>query len=248
MFLVSIITPLYNSERFIDTTIKSVLSQTYTNWELIIVDDGSTDKGFDIAHQHHLKDCRIRLFKQDRNSGAAACRNTAIEKARGKYIAFLDSDDLWEPNKLMTQINKMNETGAVFTFTSYKLIDEEGIELDKIVRCPESLVYKQQLRYNHIGCLTAMYNADGLGKLYMPIIRKRQDYALWLKILKLGVVGVGIDECLATYRIRKNSLSSNKFELLKWNWRLYREVENLSVTESGYYLCCNIFNKLKTIT
>ena len=182
--LVSIITPCYNSENFISETINSVLNQTYKNWEMIIVDDVSTDRSVDIISTFCKQDARIQLHQLLDNSGAAIARNKAIELAQGTFIAFLDSDDLWLPKKLEYQLDFMLKNKYLLSYTSYEIINEDGNLTNKIINCKDKLDYKRMLYSNEIGCLTAMYNRDILGKIFMPEIRKRQDYGLWLKILK----------------------------------------------------------------
>jgi glycosyltransferase involved in cell wall biosynthesis len=241
--LVSIITPNYNSEKFIEQTLKSIIAQTYKNWELLIVDDCSTDTSVKIIKKYATNDNRINFFKLKENSGAAIARNKAIEKASGNFIAFLDSDDLWLAEKLEKQLAFMLNNNYNLTHTSYGLITEKGILLNKNVFCEPKLSYEKMLFSNKIGCLTAMYNAGNLGKMYMPEIRKRQDYALWLKILKQEKYAYGLPSVLATYRDRSNSISNNKIEMLKWNWLLYRKVEKLTHFKSLFYVLSNILNK-----
>jgi glycosyltransferase involved in cell wall biosynthesis len=240
---VSIITPLYNSEEFISETIESVLSQSYNNWEMIIADDCSTDNGINNVKKYQKEDQRIKLIQLKENSGAAVARNEGIKLANGKYIAFLDSDDLWHPEKLEKQISFMKENDYAFTYTNYQKISESGNLTDIIVESPSKLGYKKALHTNYIGCLTAIYDTEKLGKIYMPEIRKRQDYGLWLKILK-EVDGHGLNENLAYYRVRNSSVSANKFKLIKYNWKLYRDIENLSMLKSSYYILYTIMIKL----
>jgi glycosyltransferase involved in cell wall biosynthesis len=242
--LVSIITPNYNSEKFIAKTISSVLEQTYEHWEMIIVDDASTDNSIKIINTFLDKDSRIQLHQLSTNVGAGVARNKAIEVSKGSFIAFLDSDDLWLPKKLEEQISFMNRNKYHFTHTSYEEINENGATTNKIINCKKKMNYAQMLNSNKIGCLTAVYNKDVLGKVYMPNIRKRQDYALWLQILKKEKFVYGIQKNLARYRDRSNSISNNKIEMLQWNWRLYTEVENLSYFRGIYYLLANIINKI----
>ncbi|SFM09183.1 glycosyltransferase family 2 protein [Halanaerobium salsuginis] len=241
--LVSIITPLYNSEEFISETIESVLVQSYSNWEMIIVDDCSTDNGVNIVKKYKENDNRIKLVQLKKNSGAAVARNTAIKVAKGRYISFLDSDDLWQPEKLEKQIQFMQENDYAFTYTNYQKMTESGELVNGIVKSPSELNYEKALHTNYIGCLTAMYDTNKLGKICMPEIRKRQDYGLWLKILK-QVDGHGLNENLAYYRVRNNSVSSNKIDLLKYNWKLYRDIENLSILRSLYNILYTIILKL----
>ncbi|AQS93255.1 glycosyl transferase [Polaribacter sp. BM10] len=242
--LVSIITPSYNSSAFISKTIISVLNQTYKNWEMIIVDDCSTDGSNKLIESFIAKDSRIMLHKLAKNSGTAIARNTAIDIANGEFIAFLDSDDIWLPNKLELQIEFMIQNNYNFTHTSYSTINETSEKPIKNFICRPTLNYKNMLYSNRIGCLTVIYNANKLGKIYMPNVRKRQDYALWLKILKIEEHAFGIPEILAHYRLRNQSISNNKFEMLKWNFYLFKNIEKMSYVKSFFYLSCNVFNKL----
>jgi len=230
--LVSIVTPSYNSAKYISQTIESVLNQTYQNWEMIIVDDLSSDNSIDIISKY-LGD-RIKLIQLEKNSGSAVARNRAIEEAKGRYIAFLDADDIWLPNKLEKQIEFLDRYKLAFTYSSYYLIDEDGNDLG-IFKTEESITYRSILKTNPIGCLTAIYDTEKLGKVFMPNIRKRQDYGTWLKILKKIETSQGILEPLAKYRILKNSLSSNKFKTAQYQWKIYREVEKLNIFQSIYY-------------
>ena len=241
--LVSIITACYNSENYISETINSVLNQTYQNWELLIVDDCSTDNTKSLIKEFQKTEKRIKLFQLNENSGAAVARNKAIKEAKGTFIAFLDSDDIWLPKKLERQLEFMISNNYNLTHTSYELIDHQGNSLKKTIVPAKILGYKDMLYSNKIGCLTAIYNQSKIGKKYMPLLRKRQDYALWLKILKTGEKAYGLAEVLSQYRNTENSISNNKLNLIKWNWKLLREVENLSFIKSVYYLSCNIIFK-----
>tara|TARA_R110002020_G_scaffold410898_3_gene620602 strand:+ start:194 stop:973 length:780 start_codon:yes stop_codon:yes gene_type:complete len=248
---VSIITPLYNSERFITQTITSVKSQTYTNWEMLIVDDCSTDNGYQIAADFAKDDERIRLFRLTENSGAGIARNMGIENADGEFIAFLDSDDIWHPDKLNKQIDYMKKTGADVCFSSYGLLDEKGNALNKKVQALSKVDFNKLLKSNYIGNLTAVYRVSEIGKVYSPQIRKRQDWALWLKILKKGHVAYGMMEVLADYRLRTDSLSSNKIQMLKHNYRVYVDFLGYSSSKSAllmlHFLWEHFFIKPKQI-
>lgn len=243
--MVSIITPVYNSERFLEECILSVLAQSFTNWEHILVDDCSTDKSAQIIKKYAIKDNRIKYVKQSQNGGAGVARNTAIELANGNYIAFLDSDDLWSPEKLRKQITFMESNNCYFSFSSYGIIDEDGNRVGDTVIAKPIVTYKKALYKNPIGCLTVVYDVSFFGKQYMPSIRKRQDYALWLKLLKSSNA-CGINEPLASYRRTKNSISSNKLDLIKYEWKIYREVEKFSYIKSSFYLLSAIVLKLKS--
>ncbi|WP_107697514.1 glycosyltransferase family 2 protein [Campylobacter concisus] len=238
---VTIIMPSYDSEKFIIESIESVLAQTYSNWELIIVDDCSPDDSNKIITKYVDSDGRIKLIKLQKNSGPAVARNTAIEAASGRYIAFLDSDDVWLPNKLETQINFMHDNDLAFTYSSYRLVGEDNEHLGVFIT-KDKISYFNMLKTCSVGCLTAIYDTKKIGKQYMPLILKRQDYGLWLKILKLIGETKGISEPLATYRIRKNSVSSNKVKAAKYQWKIYRDIEKLSFLKSLYYFVFYAYN------
>jgi len=243
-YLVSIITPSYNSARFIAQTIESVLSQTYKNWEMIIVDDISSDNSNEIIEKYVQRDNRIKFIKLEKNSGPAVARNRAIEEATGRYIAFLDADDLWMSDKLQKQIDFMQSYNYELTYTAYETMREDGVNLHHTVIPPKKLNYQELLKANRIGCLSAIYDSKRIGKVYMPLIMKRQDYGLWLKILKKVDYAYGMDEVLGRYRVMSNSVSSNKLNLLKYNYRLFREYEKFSALKSFYYLMWNVYIKI----
>ncbi|MFW5821410.1 MAG: glycosyltransferase family 2 protein [Bacteroidota bacterium] len=233
--LVSIITPTYNSVNFIQSTINSIIEQTYTNWELLITDDCSNDGTWEILQKFAKKDKRIKIFRLEKNSGAGVSRNNSIKHATGRYIAFCDSDDLWEPEKLEVQIQFMIENNYVFTYGPYKVVDENR-NYKGTFYPPEKLNYRDMLKSCSIGCLTAAYDTEKLDKLYMPSIRKRQDYALWLEILKKIEFAYSYKETLAVYTARSRSISSNKIFAAQYQWKIYREVEQLNIIKSLYYM------------
>ena len=234
---ISIITPVFESELFIKLTIESVLNQTYQNWELIIIDDASSDGSVKIAESFATKDERINLIKLDSNKGPAAARNRGIKEASGRYIAFLDSDDLWHKDKLEKQIIFMQKNEYAFTFTGYEKIDDKGKKIGNILPFKGQVAYCDLLKSNHIGCLTAMIDLKILGyKIYMPDIKKRQDQGLWLEILKEIDKAYCLNKVLGKYRIRKDSISINKIANIKFQWQLYRELEKLSIIQSFYYM------------
>ncbi|MEI4602653.1 glycosyltransferase family 2 protein [Bacillus cereus] len=232
--LVSIVTPSYNASSFIKETIQSVQSQTYKKWEMIIIDDVSKDNTCELIKEEIKKDDRIRLIELEENGGAAIARNTGINCAEGKYIAFLDSDDLWLPEKLEKQVAFMQNNDLAFSFTSYQIMNQDGILTDKVVQVPEKINYNELLKNTIIGCLTVMLDIEKLGKVQMPNIRTRQDTATWLKILRQGHYAYGLDEVLSKYRKVENSISSKKFRMAKMNWKLYREIEGLSIPKSAW--------------
>lgn len=242
--LVSIVTPLYNSEKYIEETILSVLDQTYNNWEMLIIDDCSIDNGPNIVKKYIKQDERVKYLKLEKNSGAAVSRNKAIELAEGEYVAFLDSDDLWKNKKLEKQIKFMKENNYAISFTEYEEINESGKKLNILIKSPQKPVtYRSYLLTNPIGCLTGMYSVKKLGKVYMPVLKNREDTGFWLNILKKDVA-YSLKENLADYRVRKGSLSFNKFNLIKFHWQLYRQIEKLSIIESIFYVGTSILTKL----
>lgn len=227
MNLVSIITPVYNSEKFLEECIQSVVSQAYENWEHILVDDCSTDDSVKIIEKYASLDNRVKLIKLSKNSGAGFARNTAIEVAKGKFIAFLDADDYWHKDKLNKQIAYMLRRDCSFSYTQYYIVEDKS-EPKYIVHSPDVVSYKSILKNGYIGCLTAIYDADKIGKHYMPTVRKRQDWILWINILKKIGHAYGIQEPLAYYRVGNKSLSNNKFRLVKYNFNVYHKELGMS--------------------
>ncbi|WP_166960019.1 glycosyltransferase family 2 protein [Yeosuana marina] len=235
--LVSIITPMFNSETYLSETVNSVLNQTYTNWELLLIDDGSTDRTLEIAQTLTSKYSNIILFKNEKNLGAALSRNKGILEAKGSYIAFLDADDLWKPEKLEKQISFMTDDRCDVCFSSYELIDEKGNSLHKTVKALPVLTYHKLLKSNYIGNLTGIYNAEVLGEITTPNLRKRQDWLLWLEAIKRsGKPAKSLLKSLAYYRVREDSMSSNKFDLLKYNYWVYKKGLGFSTVKSVYHL------------
>lgn len=231
--LVSVIIPCYNSSLFIGKTIKSVLKQTYENLELIIIDDCSTDDSLNVIRNFLEIDNRIRLVKLSQNSGAAISRNEGIKISNGRFIAFLDSDDIWRENKLEIQLNFMKENNFEFTCTNYNKINENGTDLNMEINFPFKSKYKDLLK-NNCGNSTVVYDTSRIGKIYVPNIRKRNDYLMWLQVIKKVDALYCLEMQLSSHRIRSGSISSNKFDLIKYHWRVYREHENLSYIYSIY--------------
>lgn len=242
--LVSIITPTFNSEKFISETIKSIQNQTYQNWEMIVVDDASSDATTAIIKLASENDNRIKLFKLEENSGTGIARNTALAKASGKYIAFLDADDLWKPLKLEKQIDFLISNELPFTFSFYECMDEEGNYLNKLVEAPKKLSYRQLFYCNYIGNLTGIYDADYFGKIQISSIRKRQDWMMWLTILKRTKIAYPVPESLAIYRIRENSISASKLDLVKHNFKVYRSYHNYNFLLASFYMIGFLFTQL----
>jgi len=240
--LISIVMPAYNSEKYIRNSIKSVINQTYKNWELIIIDDYSTDNTVSIIEEFQNKN--IHLIKNKKNSGAAISRNKGIKLAKGNYIAFLDSDDLWNKEKLEKQINFMKSNNYDFTYTSFTYLKERKT---KKVIIPEKLTYKESLKNTIILTSTVMINLKNIQKkiVYMPNIRKGQDTATWWNILKNNYIAHGLNMSLTKYRVHKNSLSNNKIKALIRTWKLYRKVEKFNIIISLYYFINYISNAIK---
>lgn len=227
--------PSYNSAKYIEESISAIQSQDYENWELIITDDCSTDNTCEIIQNIQVSDDRIKLHTLKENSGPGVARNNSIKHARGRYIAFCDSDDTWFETKLSRQIEFMKEFNLTISYTGYKEINEEG-KILKTRHGKEIVTYKDMLRNNYIHCFTAMYDTIKIGKMYMPAIRKRQDWLLWIEILKCCKYAKGLSLPLGYYRVRKNSLSSNKFDLIKHNYNVYRRGLKFSKLKSTYRL------------
>ena len=234
--LVSIITPAYNCGKYIGEAIESVQAQTYPNWEMLIVDDCSTDDTEAVVARYMQGDSRIKYFKMPTNSGPALARNEAISRAQGQYIAFLDGDDLWEPHKLRTQLKFMRKNHYAFTATSYEHVDEDGTPLGHVMEPMAKVDYRTLLLENTVGNSTIIYDASKLGKFHAPNLWKRNDYALWLKMLKKEKYIYGMPEVLMKYRCREESISSVSLSLVKYHWILYHDIERLSVPKSIYHI------------
>jgi|TARA_B110000914_G_scaffold209496_1_gene207900 teichuronic acid biosynthesis glycosyltransferase TuaG len=247
--LISIITPTYNSSKYLQDTIKSIISQTYEKWELIITDDCSTDETVAIIKTHILLDSRIKLYQLDKNSGSASARNNSIKFSKGVFLAFLDSDDLWEKDKLNKQLLFMKDNNFSFSFTGYSIINDLGIFKGETVDTKQigSFSYKDMLaKKATLGCSTVMlYKKTFEGLLNMPLLRTGQDYAFWLKLLKNTNQKAHIlPIALTQYRINPNSISRNKIKKAKRQWTIYRNNENLNLVKSSYYFCFYAFRAI----
>ncbi|MGY5845943.1 glycosyltransferase family 2 protein [Salegentibacter sp. HM20] len=249
--LVSIIMPAFNAEKFIGEAIESISAQSWRNWELIVIDDASEDRTSEIIKNFSREESRIQLIENSENMGAGKSRNLGIEKARGEFIAFLDADDLWKANKLETQVNFMQQNDLGVSFSSYERIDEDGKHRREIVEALPFLTYQKLLRANYVGNLTGIYWVRKTGKIFGPEIRKRQDWGLWLAAIKKGGTAKSIREPLAIYRKRQNSVSGNKWDLLKYNFRIYHRVLGFSFFKSlkcmGMFLKEHFFVKQKQV-
>jgi teichuronic acid biosynthesis glycosyltransferase TuaG len=240
--LVSIITPSYNSAKFIKQCIESVIAQTYTNWEMLIVDDYSADNSLQILKKYNDK--RIQLIELDKNVGASESRNVAIRKAKGKYIAFLDSDDLWEPQKLEKQISFMETEDIAFSFSTYQPMSDDESKLYSIIHAPKIVTYSSYLKKTIIGCLTVVIDREKTGDFEMPNIRSSHDMALWLIIMKRGFYAYGLNENLARYRNVSISNTASKWRAANDVWMVYRKIEKLSFLYSFWCFLNYAFNAI----
>ena len=231
---VSIIVPMYNAEKFIGKTIESVLAQTYQNWEMLIMNDVSTDNSLAIVSVYAKKDERIKIVNTEKNVGVVKGRNFLIDLASGKYIAFLDADDYWHNKKLEKQIKFMKEKNASISCTEYTRVKENEEKINDVI-IKEEISYNDMLKNNYLGCLTVIYDAEKIGKRYFKELEKNEDYVLWLEIVKDVDIIYGLKENLAYYRVLDNSRSSNKVKTAKVRWEIYRKIEKLSLLKSIYY-------------
>ena len=239
--LVSVIMPTYNNSKFIESSIQSVLNQTYKKWELIIVDDCSTDNTYDLIK--NIIDERIIYIKLDINSGHPSTpRNIAIDRAQGTFIAFLDSDDMWFTEKLEKQVEFMLKNKIDFSFTSYNVISENNDKMIRTEKAPNRLNYNQLLKSCKIGCLTVVYRRDfNKEKYFIPNVGQ-EDYIYWLDLLKSIPYCYGMPEILANYRQSKNSVSSNKIKMARATWNIYRNHEKLNIFRCSYLFSSFVFN------
>ena len=247
--LVSIIMPSYNCGEYVEDTIRSVQAQTYQNWEIIFIDDNSTDNTIKLVSELREMDERIKLFRNQINSGAAVSRNKALREAKGRWIAFLDSDDLWEPTKLEKQIKFMEDNNYAFSYTSYQEIDSDSKPTGVIISGPKHVSKQGMFKFCWPGCLTVMYDASKIGLIQIENIKKNNDYAMWLKISKMADCYL-LDECLAKYRRgRAGSISTHGyFTLIKWHYKLFRVSEKMNPIFSVFMtlvnLVCGAYKKI----
>ncbi|ALZ87344.1 glycosyl transferase [Aerococcus urinaeequi] len=243
--LISIVTPVYNAERFIAETIKSVQAQEYTNWELLLVNDQSTDNSQFIIEEFAIEDNRIKVINLAENSGAAVARNTGIAASKGQYIAFVDSDDAWDSDKLIRQIAFMQKGGIAFSYTDFRLVDEQGNVLKEKANVPVSLDYTGLLKNTAIACSTVMIDREQIGDFRMPLVRKGQDTATWLQIMReTGIKAYGINLPLNSYRQVAGSISSDRIGALKRTWNTYYNLEKLPLPKASYYFASYVMNAI----
>lgn len=243
--LVSVIMPCYNMERYIVDTIRSVINQTHADWELIVVDDQSTDGTVALVKSLCEHDSRIHFSVNTGHASIANTRNNCIKQAKGRYLAFLDADDIWHPDKLQRQLQFMQEKQVAFSYSSYDLIDESGQPLGKTIHTAGDLSYEAFLRNTIIGCSTVMLDIDLVGPVTVPDFRTSEDTATWLDILKKGFTAYALDEPLTAYRIRRKSASSNKMKAAADLWTVYRKHEKMSFFKTLSYFVSYAFNAIK---
>ena len=243
--LVSVIMPCYNMASYVSDSIKSVIAQTYPHWELLIVDDASTDETVNIIKSYAQADSRIKFAIKKQNSGISDTRNQCIQMAQGQFLAFLDADDIWHPEKLEKQLSFMLAKNIGFTYSTYDWIDEDGKIMNKFINTIGNLDYKTYLRNTIIGCSTVMVNKAITGDVFVPKFRTSEDTATWLDILRKGLMAYAIDESLVSYRIRRKSASSNKLKAAADLWKVYRQNEKLPFFKALYYFSCYAFNAIK---
>lgn len=231
--LVSVITAAFNAENYIAETIASVQQQTLEDWEILVADDGSWDNTASIVRQLAKADPRVKLVSLAENGGVARARNAALAQAQGRFVAFLDSDDLWLPEKLERQTSFMTQRDCAVSYTAFRRIDENGKQLGRLISVPPSLTYTQLLKNTAIATLTGMVDTEKAGPVHMTEAR-RDDFILWLSILKRGFVARGLQEDLARYRVVRNSLSSKPKRSAAWTWSVYREVEKLGLLQASW--------------
>lgn len=243
--LVSVIMPCYNMASYISDSIKSVVAQTYPYWELLIVDDASTDETVNIIKSYAQSDTRIRFAVKKQNSGIADTRNQCIQMAQGQFLAFLDADDIWHPEKLEKQLKFMMEKKVGFSYSTYDWIDEEGKTLNKFINTVGDLDYETYLRNTIIGCSTVMVDKKITGDVIVPKFRTSEDTATWLDILRKGLLAYAIDEPLVSYRIRRKSASSNKIKASIDLWKVYRRHEKLPLIKAIQCFASYAFHAIK---
>ena len=236
--LVSVIMPMYNAEPFVKYAIESVISQSYYNWELLIIDDCSKDNSAKIAKEYAEGDERIYYLKTERSSGSPCIpRNIGILRSSGRYIAFLDSDDVWLPNKLDRQLPLFDDLYTAIVFSNYEKMNEDGERHNRYIKVPAYTTYQQLLKGNVIGCVTAIFDTQKVGKIFFENIG-HEDYVFWLAILKQGFIAKSVNSVTALYRVRHQSISSNKWKTLKWQWNIYVNIEKTGYIKAIYYFCC----------
>ncbi|WP_346937783.1 glycosyltransferase family 2 protein [uncultured Clostridium sp.] len=242
--LISIIMPAYNCEKYIEDAINSVIAQTYNSWEIIVIDDGSRDNTISIIEDLSNKDYRIRFYKNEKNLGVSETRNKGISFAKGEWIAFLDSDDMWEDSKLEKQILLSNKVGAEFVFTGSSFINESGANYKGILKVPEKVNYKELRTHNIISCSSVLVKKKFFKDIRMEKDDMHEDYAVWLRVLRTGVCAYAINEPLLVYRISPNSKSGKKIKTIKMTYKVFRFI-GMNPASSTYFMCRHIMGSIK---
>lgn len=245
MSKVSVIMPAYNAEKYLPEAIRSVQAQTYSDWELVICDDCSKDNTYQIALDFAQDDARIKVIKNEVNSGVAQTRNHALDRAIGEYIAFLDSDDLWLPDKLQKQLDFMRDKTCVLSYTAYQNFSDDTGQKGKVVPAKEKMTAKQIYGDTSIGCLTVLVNRQQIGAFHMPLLKHTEDNCTWQEILSRGYDAYGLNEVLALYRVGNVSLTCSKKKAAMQQWETYRKHYKFSVVKSAYYFLQYAVNALK---
>jgi teichuronic acid biosynthesis glycosyltransferase TuaG len=240
---VSVIVPAYNAEMTLANCLESILAQSYHDIEIVIIDDKSNDRTLDIARKYEEQYQSVIVIQSDANGGAGRARNLGIKAASGQYIAFLDADDFWYKDKITRQVGILETTDNYMVVSGYEIVNSDGVLISER-RPPAKIRYKDLLKFNCIGCLTVIYSVEKIGKHYFPTLRKRQDYALWLILAKLYGDIVSDNMISAKYMKQSGSLSANKFEMLKWNYMMFKNTQNFNFFKAAYFVSVNAFYKL----
>lgn len=243
--LVSVIMPIYNAEKYLSDTLNSIFSQDYKDIEIVLVDDCSKDNSANIIMEYQKEHPQIVYYLQEKNMGAGAARNKALELAKGQYVAFLDSDDIWLPDKINRQIELMKKTDSPFSYTAIEMMDEKGETIKGKRKIKETCNYKYLLHNTIIATSSVVIDRTVLGDFRMPLRRGGQDYATWLMLLRGGAVACGINETLVRYRVASGSLSSNKFKSIKQVWEIQTQDEKINKFSAFFHVMCFGFNALK---
>lgn len=242
--LVSIVMPAYNCENYVEESINSIFAQTYQNWELLVLDDGSKDNTLKVINELANKDSRIKSKPNEKNLGVSATRNRGIEAASGEWIAFLDSDDIWHPSKLEKQLKAADEKSAEFVFTGASYINEEGVPFKGIFNVPEEVTYSRLRKQNVISCSSVLVKKKYFENIKMERDEIHEDYAAWLRILRLGVIAYGVDEPLLTYRLSRKSKSGNKLKTVKMTYKVFRFI-GINPFGSAYFMSRHVLASIR---
>ena len=245
--LISIIVPVYNAEKYLSATIQSICAQTYQNWELILVDDASTDGSLQVLREYEQSIPNLHVIAMKKNGGPAAARNRGVLAAKGHYLVYQDADDLWHPEKLQKQYEFTKDHQYAFTFTGYEFADEDGTPNGKVVHVPASIQYEEALKNTTISTITVMFDTTQIPQelLMMPVGIRGEDTGTWWQILRNGYTAYGLDECLSIYRRYAGSRSSNKLKAVWGTWRLYRKQEKMNMLRAGYYFVGYVLRAVK---